>query len=163
MAKKDIKKCNYSHCKHLSNSINIKFDEYVTEKSGGLVRYYHPDCKHEKDAIQEIIDYWYVAIDPNVIFGQLRRIIDKIIYEMHIDADFVLYALRKKSQYLHHPPGLMYAIQDKNLKKQFEYDKKKDEFNNSKKEPVIIKQEEPTFTYNVKGGNRKFSDIFGGK
>lgn len=43
--KADFRKCQYSHCKHDDKTISIATEEYAEENG----RYYHADCKHEKD------------------------------------------------------------------------------------------------------------------
>jgi len=159
MAKSNEKKCCYSHCKHESKIINLSQDEYEVENN----RYFHTDCKHEKDTMLEIIDYWYKNIDKDVIFTQLRRIIDRLVYVEKMDADYILYALKRKAKYLNHPPGLVYAVKDKVVKKDYEYEQKLKAFNESKKKPIVQQSDEPTFTYNENEGKKKFGDIFGGK
>ena len=159
MAKKaDFRKCQYSHCKHNDNAISIATDDYAIENG----RYYHIDCKHEKDTRAEIIDYWYKYIDKDVIFNQLVRIIDRLIYKESVDCDYLLWALKKKANVLNHPPGLVYVAKDKQLKKEWDYKQKLKTFRENK--PVIeVTNNEPSFTYNDSNGKKKFGDIFGGK
>ena len=152
----EIRKCKYSHCKHDTNVIDIEKDDYVEENN----KYYHSDCKHEKDVRSEIIDYWYKNIDADVIFNQFVRILDRLLYSEHLDCDYVLFALKKKAKYLKHPPGLVYAVKDKEVKKEWDFKKKLEEFNKAKIE--VIKNEEPSFTYNDNNSKKKFGDIFGG-
>lgn len=159
MAKSSEKKCCYSHCKHKDKIINTSVDTYEIEKS----RYYHTDCKHEKDTILAIIDYWYKNVDKDVIFNQLRRIVDRLVYSEHMDADYILYALKRKAKYLNHPPGLVYAVKDKAVQKDYEYEQKLKVFNESKQSVVINQSDEPSFSYKDNEGKKKFGDIFGGK
>lgn len=159
MAKKDIKTCAYTHCKHESQKINIKEEEYEVDNN----RYFHPDCKHEKDTVLEIIDYWCKNIDENVVFSRLRRIVDDIVYKYGYEADYVLFALKKKARFLNYPPGLFYAIKDKTVKADYEHEKKLKAFHESQKKKVEIqKTEEPSFTFKT-DGKKTFGDIFGGK
>ena len=159
MSKSINKKCGYSHCKHESNIIDTSCEKYEMENG----RYYHPDCKHEKDTIYNIKDYWYRNIDSEVIFNQLTKIIEKLIYKEKLDADFVLYALKKKSKYLKHPPGLIYATKDKELKNEWEFNNKLKNFYTSKDDVKIEEKNEPSFVYKDTGNAKKFGDIFGGK
>ena len=160
MAKKiDLKKCQYSHCKHQTKVISVNTDEY-TEENG---RYYHVDCKHEKDTIAEIKDYWYRNIDEEVIFTQLTEIINRLIYKEAYDCDYVLWALKKKAKYLNYPPGLMFVVKDKQLKGEWDFKQKLKTFNESKGKVETKEEEVPTFTYNDVWGRKKFGDIFGGK
>lgn len=155
----DYKKCNYSHCKHNSKTILITEEEYVEEKG----RYYHPDCKHEKDTIAEIIDFWYRHIDEDVVFNQLVKIINRLIYKECISCDYLLWALKKKESVINHPPGLVYISKDKQLKKEWEFEKKLKDFNESKASIEIRAENEPSFIYCENGSKKKFGDIFGGK
>lgn len=158
MPNKNIKKCSYSHCKHQDKIIDIDVDDYEIENT----RYLHTDCKHEKDTRAAIIDYWYKNIDEDVIFNQLVRIIDRLIYKESVDADYLLWALKKRSKYLKHPPGIVYVAKDKELKKNYEYQKKLKEYNENKNKIDIAIDHEPTFTYQDNGTKKKFGDIFGG-
>ncbi len=152
-----IKRCKYSHCKHSTDVIDLENDEYVEENG----RFFHADCKHEKDTRAEIIDYWYRNIDEDVIFNQLSKILDRLLYSEKIDCDYILFALKKKAKFLNHPPGLVYAVKDKELKKEWDFKKKLEQFNKSKVD--VIKNDEPSFTYNESNSKKKFGDIFGGK
>ncbi len=159
MARKNEKKCAYSHCKHESKSIDIEVDDFVSEST----RYYHPDCKHEKDTVLAIIDFWFKNIDEDVVFSQLRRILDRLIYNEHYEADYVLFAIKKRAKYLNHPPGIVYVVKDKDVKKSYEYQKKLQAFNESKRQPEIIQNKEPSFIYKTDDAKKSFGNIFGGK
>lgn len=156
--KNEPKKCQYSHCKHHTKIILPKKEKYVEENG----RYYHEDCKHEKDTIYEIKDYWYNHIDKNVVFAKLTRIVNRLIYDESYDCDYVLWALKKKAKYLNFPPGLVYAVNDKKLKEEWDFEQKLKKFNADKVKLEAKKSDEPKFTYNDNGGKKKFSDIFGG-
>lgn len=156
-SKIEVKKCNYSHCKHTSKEILINEEDYIEENN----RYYHVDCKHEKDTRAEIIDFWYRNIDADVVFNQLSKILDRMIYKENIDPDFILWALKKKHEFLHYPPGLVYLIKDKKLKKEFEINKKMKQMMKERKD-AVIKNDEPSFTFNINDSKKKLGDIFGG-
>ena len=154
-AKNNLRKCNYSHCKHDSKDIDISSEQFLEEKG----KYYHPDCKHEKDIIYAIKDYWYKNIDKDVIFNQLTKIIERLIYKEGYEADYILYALKIKAKYLNHPPGLVYAVKDKKVRNDWEFEQKLKSFKSSN---PVISEEEPTFTFKGSEGKKKFGDIFGG-
>lgn len=159
MAKKiDIRKCQYSHCNHPEKKVILSTDDYVEENG----RYFHADCKHEKDTRADIIDFWYKNIDEDVIFNQLVRIIDRLIYKESVDADYLLWALKKKVKYLNHPPGLVYVAKDKQLRKEYDFEKKLKAFNENKGKVETKPNNEPIFTYNESDSKKKFGDIFGG-
>lgn len=160
MAKSVEKKCNYSHCKHDTKIIDISKDDYQIEENG---KYIHTDCKREKDTMLEIIDFWYRNIDADVIFTQLRRLLDRLVYSEHVDPDYILYAIKKKAKYLNYPPGIIYAIKDKEVKKSYEHEQKIRAFKETLGNQVAPQQsDEPVFTYNDNSNKKKFGDIFGG-
>ena len=159
MAKANIKKCAYNHCKHEHKEIDIKTEQYVEDKN----RYYHPECKHEKDTLAEINDYWYRCIDKDVIFNQLVRIVNRLVYQDGMDADYVLFALKKKARFLNHPPGLVYAVKDKAVKKEWETAQRIKEYETNKGKAEIKKNDEPSFVYQESEVKKKFGDIFGGQ
>lgn len=159
MAKKmETKKCQYSHCKFPDKIIILSEGNYVIEKG----RYYHLPCQCEKNTMLEIIDFWYENIDKDVIFNQLRRLLDRLVYNDGYEAEYILFALKKKAKYLKHPPGLVYAVKDKSVKSDYEFQKRLAEFNKQRNNIPISKSEEPKFTINSHGEKKGFGDIFGG-
>jgi len=150
-----IKKCQYGkHCKH-GGIINLDEDECcVSGKDNN--RYYHPDCKKEKDVMLEIIDFWYKNVDENPIFNQLRRTIDRLVYSDGYDAEYVLFALKAKYKYLQHPPGLVYAVKDSKVSREWDIAHKS-------VQAAVVKPEikaDTVFSYATQKKS-KFSDIFG--
>lgn len=153
MTRIKIKKCQYGkHCKHGGN-INPEEEQYCLDGK----KYYHPDCKKEKDTILEIIDFWYRNIDDKPIFNQLRRIIDRLVYQDGYEAEYILFALKKKMSVLHHPPGLVYAVKDAGVARAWDKARKENEAEEVK---VVIKPD-TSFNFSAQK-NTKFSDIFGG-
>ena len=61
-------------------------------------------------------------VDPDVIWSQLRKVINNIIYERNVNSDYVLFALRRYLRLgkpLHYPQGLYYVIRDKDALKEW--------------------------------------------
>lgn len=151
--------CHYANCRHKDKDIDLRTDEYVKE---GL-DYWHPDCKKESDTIRQIIDFWHKNIRWEAsTFGNLQRVIKKLIEERGYDAEYILFALIEKVGYLHYPPGLFYATDDYKLKEKYarlKAAKKRDE--EIKAQKPVIKEEK---IYNLEEAIRRsnFSDIFGG-
>ena len=155
-----IHKCNYRKCKRCFEAIDISSGDYIEEKE----KFYHPECKHEKDTRAEIIDFWYRQINKDVVFSSLSRIIDRLIYQDGVDCDFLLWGLKKKAKFLKHPPGLVYVARDKDLKSKWEFEKKLKEFNANKANVKIESNpnNSPSFTAKETEKKSSFEDIFGG-
>ena len=158
MAKKiKPKMCRYGHCKHLTKEINLEHDNYEEENG----RYYHMDCKIEKDTIAEIIDYWDKNITGKTSFSFLRKVINDIIYNKNYPADYVLFSLKRNASWLKSPGGLYYAIDDTKTKSSWEYQIKLEKFNKEKETVKMTKEDEPSF--NFVNSQKTFGSIFGGK
>ena len=153
------KKCAYSHCKHKQDPVHVGSDDCVEENG----KYYHPDCLREKNDIAEIIDFWYKEIDKDVVFNQLRRVIDQLVYNRGVDAGFILYAIKKKAKYLNYPAGIFYAIGDKRLKADWKIVREAEKLKAVKKASEKATKIEPAFQYVEKEKPKWGADIFGGK
>lgn len=112
-------KCRYPKCLklHESNELN-KVD--AVKGDGKSNSYYHPDCYHTMQTVNEIRDLFYKEIDPTLTqkqVGMLVSTIHNIIFEKKVDVDylkFVLqYFIKNKPGALKHPAGLHYIIQDR--------------------------------------------------
>ena len=88
---------------------------------------------------------------------------DRLIYKESVDCDYLLWALKKKARFLNHPPGLVYVAKDKQLKKEWDFERKLKAFNENKTAVETKPDNEPSFVYNDMDGKKKFGDIFGGK
>ena len=104
----DTVRCRYSHCKHSERELN-KADAV---RCGNT--YYHADCYHEKETIDKILDTYVKLVDPHPVFGALRKIVSNLIYKQGVNADFILFALKRAAQEhrINHPPGLYYVVKD---------------------------------------------------
>lgn len=149
------KKCGYKKCKH-GGIVNTDSDDCVEENG----KFYHRDCLCEKNAIAEIIDFWYREIDEDVVFNQLRNVIDRLVYQRGIDAEFVLYAVKRKAKVLNYPAGIFYAVGDKRLKADWKIAREVEKLKAVKEASPKTKKVEPAFQYKEEK-KPKWGDIFG--
>lgn len=110
-------KCKYIHCRHESKDIDKEKAVLVGKSS-----YYHKDCLMEKENIEEIMKLFQERINKNVVFSQLRRTINSIIYDKDISSEFLLFGLKYYISHkipLNYPGGLYYVIQNKDVLKAY--------------------------------------------
>ena len=113
--KKKTRKCGYKNCRH-QEIVDLENDKYIKDNG----RYYHTDCKHEKDVRAEIIKYWYENIDKGVPVGLLVNIVERLICKESFDCDYVLWALKQRSKYIKHPHGLALVVKDEALRNEWD-------------------------------------------
>ena len=150
------KKCGYSKCKH-DGIVNTDSDDCVEENG----KYYHRDCLREKNAIAEIIDFWYREIDEDVVFNQLRRVIDQLVYQRGMDASYILFAIKKRAKFLNYPSGIYYAVGDKRLKADWRILHEAEILKEVKAKSNKSAKMEPAFQYAEAKKTQWGSDIFG--
>lgn len=116
MSNKQVK-CRYSKCLHNGELIDkdkaVKIDKC----------YYHPDCYKIKEDIQEIVKLFKENINPNVVYSQLHKVINNIVFDKGETSDFLLFGLQyyiKNHIPLRYPQGLYYVIQNKEVNKQYQ-------------------------------------------
>ena len=100
-------KCRYGHCKH--DDVNVSKQDGI--KVGSM--WFHPDCYHEKEVIAQIKQYWVDHFERDPVWSALVKIINNLIYNKHVDADFLLFALQfahDNHLRLQHPPGMYYLV-----------------------------------------------------
>ena len=151
------KKCGYKKCKH-DGIVNTDSDDCVEENG----KYYHRDCLREKNAIAEIIDFWYREIDEDVVFNQLRRVIDQLVYQRRMDASYILFAIKKKAKFLNYPSGIYYAVGDKRLKADWRILHEAEILKEVKAKSSKSAKMEPIFQCTETKKTQWGSDIFGG-
>ena len=127
--KPDVVHCKYKHCDKFHETTELLKDEAV---KGGKNSYYHPDCYHTMQTINEIRDLFVNKINPLLTktqIGTLVAIINKIIFEKNINVDFLLfsvqYYIKYKPNVLKYPPGLHYIIQDKDVNTAWDSERKR--------------------------------------
>lgn len=86
---------------------------------GSKKSYYHPDCWHTMQTVNEIKDLFIKEIDSTLTgkqIGILVSTVNNIVFTKKVDVDFVKFALqyfiKNKPGALKHPAGLHYIIQD---------------------------------------------------
>ena len=116
MAKSESRVCRYTHCLHDAKEINLVSDRYI--KDGNA--YYHEDCYKTKSDIQRIKILWHDHIDEMVVYAQLNKILNNLIFKDHISSDYILFAIKyvidNKCSRLKYPPGLKYILGDQKIK-----------------------------------------------
>lgn len=147
-----MKKCRYKYCKH--DTKDIPDSEAV--KDGNA--YYHPDCHHEKETIKKIIDVYVEYVDQHPVFGHLRKTVDTIIHTNHVDADYVLFAVKKavKEHRLNHVPGLYYAVKNSAAESEWRKQKASEALSN---DDFVVTDTTKTYTYNQKK-KKSIADLF---
>lgn len=122
--------CRYPKCKFLHETTELKKEDAI---QGGKGRYYyHPDCYHTMQTVNEIRDLFVSKIDPLMTgkqIGMLVSTINNIVFSKHVDVDYlkfvVQYFINNKPGALKYPAGLHYVIQDKDAASAWEREKKR--------------------------------------
>ena len=149
--------CGYSHCKH-GGVVDTQSDECIEDNG----KFYHMDCYSEKRAFSEIIDFWYREIDEDVVFNQLQRVLQELIYKRGMEAEYVLYAIKKKAQFLNYPSGIYYAVGDKRLKANWRIIREAERLKLVKEASKKTAKMEPMFKQKEEKKSNWTTDIFGG-
>lgn len=159
MAKSETRVCRYAHCLHKDKNINLVTDKYAKDGSA----YYHEDCYRTRDDIQRIKILWHDHIDNMVVYAQLNKILNNLIFVEHISSDYILfavkYAIDNKNVKLQHPPGLKYILGKDYIKEAY----KKSITPKYTQSDFVAKQDDsaPKFTFKAKATNG-FGSILGG-
>ena len=110
-------RCAYKYCRHQTHEITPGEE---VERSGKL---YHEDCLHEMEVIEQIIDYFYRKVNSKVVFWQLRKVLNRLIYEEGFEAEYVLFAVRRwvsQGRQLTYPAGIAYVVQNKGIANEYD-------------------------------------------
>ena len=126
--KGELVQCGYIKCNMLHKTKELTIEDSVM----GGKKYYHPDCYHMMQTINEIRDLFYHEIDPTMTgkqVGQLVSVINNMVYDKYIDVDKILFSLRYFIKYkpgkLRYPAGLAYIVQDKDVVSAWEREKQR--------------------------------------
>lgn len=165
-------RCRYPKCSKLHESTELLKNDAIT--MGGS-RYYHPDCYHIMQTVNQIRDTFIKNINPTMTgkqIGMLVSTINSIVFDKKVDIDFLKFALEYFIQYkpgkLNYAPGLHYIIQDKdviNAWKKYSEQKIRKEFkelagDNDNKKPIDELDLDNSFIYKPQN-TRSFADILG--
>lgn len=160
MAKSDTRVCRYINCLHENKTINLVTDEF--EKDGSS--YFHKDCYKTRANIQRIKTLWHDNIDSMVVYAQLNKIVNQLIFNDHISSDYILFAVKyaidhKDEIKLRYPPGLRYVIGNQRVKDAY----KKSTMKRTSQSDFVAHDDDstsPKFSFNSKPMG--FGNILGG-
>ena len=118
---KSVVSCRYPKCSKLhgegNNKIN-KSDAFRDDKG----RFYHPDCYHVMQKVNQIRDTFIREINPVMTgkqIGAMVSTIHNLIFDKKVDVDLIEFALNYYIKYkpgaLKQPFGIHYIVQDKNV------------------------------------------------
>lgn len=169
--KSKMVRCRYPKCMKLHDTTELSIDDAV---KGGSRSYYHPDCYHTMQTVNEIKDLFYREINPAMTgkqIGQLVSIVNNMIFGKNIDVDYIKFALQYFIKYkpgaLKYPGGIAYIVQDKAVVSAWETEKQrriKAEIKKQQKNVLIMDEfvglelPESSFTYKPQK-TRGFEDI----
>lgn len=113
MASSKKYKCGYSHCNHP--------DDLISAGDGTTVgkRHYHNDCFKQSETIKEIRGYYLNNISDTVVMSLLNKVINVIIFEKNVSAEYLLYCLKyavANKIRINSPLGMYYLIDNKRIK-----------------------------------------------
>ncbi len=171
-AKPKLVQCRYPKCSKLHETTSLPKEEAVT--GGKKNYYYHPDCYHTMQTVNEIRDLFLREVDSTLTgkqVGMLVSTINNIVFTKHIDVDFlkftIEYFVKNKPGALKHPAGLHYIIQDKSAIESWQklqQRKIKNEISEQQKEvsnDYVIEFELPETNQYKTTTNKKFSRVLG--
>lgn len=151
------RKCRATHCFHETKDF-MPGDDIVEVGRNG----YHRDCYQAISDIKEVTDIFSTKINKNVVFAELRRVINNIVYTKGVESGMLLFGINyyiNNNIPLRYPQGLYYVVQNQEVQKQYHQMK--------------IAQEVKNYTFDVSVDNSKsftykpektssFTDILGG-
>jgi hypothetical protein len=155
MKKFRIYKCNYTFCKH---NKTVNSEEAIKHNS----KYYHPECLRELSNKNLIRDLFYENINKTEIGAIFTKVINRIIHELNVPSDFLLFALKYAIYYkiaLKHAMGLYYLINNDKIKKAYEKRKNKNIIKEIKKEQNETQQTEEEITFTIDTENKGWEEI----
>lgn len=103
-------KCRYSRC--IYGGGDIEQGKEVEVSKG---RYMHSECARYSNTIKEIMTFYSESIDKTVVFSELRKVINKIVFERETDPAFLLFVLKRaisNGTTIKAPYGLYYLVKD---------------------------------------------------
>ena len=113
--------CRYPKCTQLHDSNKVLKSEAFNNGKG---RYYHEDCYHTMQTVNEIRDTFYKNINPTMTgkeIGTLVSTINHLIFKKNVDVDYLKFAVEYFIKYkpgkLNYPAGLHYIVNDSDVKK----------------------------------------------
>lgn len=121
--------CRYPKCSKLHETTELREADAV---KGGSRSYYHPDCYHVMQTINQIKETFYREVNPTLTgkqIGQLVSIANNMVFSKGIDVDLILFAIKYFVKYkqgkLKYPGGIAYIVQDRDVVSAWESEKQK--------------------------------------
>lgn len=154
---KKVRKCKASHCFHESREILP--DDNVVEVSNAI---YHKDCYQAISNIKEVMDIFATKINRNVVFSELRKVINNIVFQRGIDSGMLLFGIKYYINHhipLNYPQGLYYVVQNKDVQNGYKKEIVEKDINKHSFEVLDDKTEK--FDH-IKRTQQGFSDVLVG-
>ena len=162
--------CRYPKCSKLHETTELREADAV---KGGSRSYYHPDCYHVMQTINQIKETFYREINPTLTgkqIGQLVSIANNMVFSKGIDVDLILFAIKYFVKYkqgkLKYPGGIAYIVQDRDVVSAWEKEKQMriNEEIRKQQKTIVVNDEfkldlpESSFEYKPQKA-RSFADI----
>lgn len=160
MAKSSEHKCNYKGCTRPEDTI-------LTGEGTVIGRhYYHTDCARKMECIKEVRTFYTENVSDTVVMSYLNKVINGIVYDKHVDPEFLLFALKfavSHNQKIKAPAGLYYIIDNSRIKEAYSKEQQKtttkkvsvsidDNFDFSTEPVVVATPKRRSFADILKGG-----------
>lgn len=149
-------KCRWIHC----NKNNIIESKEDAVKHGKV--YFHKCCLEEKLKIEKMIELFMIGRTP--IISQLRKIINKLVYEDKYEVDYVLfcidYANNNKDVNLVYPAGLYSLVKSDDLNRKYRSKKSGDYLKEHKNDIDNVKLDVNGRNFTHKQSSRKRIDNY---
>lgn len=113
--------------------MKCKYAKCFCQDSDEIIKSYHPECLKTKNDINEIKELFVNNINKNVVYAQLIRVINTIIFNKGVTADYLKFGLQYYISHkipLNYPQGLYYVIQNKDVASAY-----------NRKKSAVVKQE----------------------
>lgn len=115
MAKPKTYKCAFKHCKHPTQVLQ----ENEAVKVGTGNRYMHEDCARTSENMIKARDVYYDRISQEVVMKVLVRVIQNIVLQKGVDAEFLVFAIEYAADNkvpLRSPYSLHYLVDNYKIK-----------------------------------------------
>ena len=102
--------------------MKCKYSKCLCSDSDDIINSYHTKCLKTKNDISEIKRLFTDNINRNVVFSQLVKVINNIIFNKRIDSEYLKFGLQyyiTNKIPLNYPQGLYYVIQNKEVEKAY--------------------------------------------
>ena len=148
------KTCAWKHCTHPSPVISDG------EGVGVGKTWFHKDCNETRLLLKEIGETYFEQVSKNVVYAQLVRTINNIVFSKGVDPKLLLFALRYAIKHkipLKSPYGLHYLVSQERIQTSYNtYLKQQQKLFETKAEEAKAE----TFAFE-KAKPRGFDSVFG--